>query len=68
MSFPLLRAAYSQKKINCSSNIPPWYGSVRKLAEILNFFFLTNYKLSRQNVKKKIVLAYNVNEWNLVRL
>lgn len=47
MSFPLLRAAYSQKKkkrkenINCSNNIPPWYGSFRKLAEILILFYLT---------------------------
>lgn len=57
MSFPLLRAAYSQKKkkekINCSNNIPPWFnGSFRKLAEILILFFLT-IKFELQTFKTK---------------
>ena len=36
MSFPLLRAAYFQSKINWSKSIPSWYGTFSRIAEILD--------------------------------
>ena len=69
-SFPLLKAAYLQSKVNYSNNIPSWYGTFSKITEMTNVdqgIFCSKRSIFKSQCKKTIYAHY-LQEWNLIRL